>query len=205
MVLVGGAVRRRRRGAAWVLLALAVLAVAVWGGVLALAGLPRTDAEGRGVLFVWQRTSGWWQGVLTLVASTLTMVLAVWLPVVAVRRWVAAPWRALAASVGAVLVLVVGGYLAVSSFVSLALSGAEGTQTLVTGADGRRVLVTRDGFDGDVVQVWQPADRVTWLRDPVATTIDPQAGPCRLTSTGEGTTLLVCGPTAQVLAPAPTR
>ena len=198
-----GAVRSRPRTPR-ALAVLAALCVATWLGVALLSAVPRTDSEGRLVLFVWYRTSGWWQGSLTILASALTLVLAVWLPVVTVRRWVPPRWRALTASVGAVLVLVVGGYLAVLSFLSVALAGAEGTQTLVTGAGGRQVLVTQDGFDGDVVAVWQPAGHLTWVRDPTATTIDPRAGACRLEpSTGGG--LLVCGPTSQPLAPPPAR
>jgi hypothetical protein len=149
-----------------VLVVMAALCVATWLGAALLSAVPRTDAEGRLVLFVWHRTSGWWQGSLTMTASALTLVLAVWLPVVAVRRWVPPRWRALTASVGSVVVIAVGGYLAVLSFLSLALVGAEGSQTLLTGAGGRRVLVTQDGFDGDVVAVY--SDGQTWLCAAVA-------------------------------------
>lgn len=182
---------------------LLVLTAVAWAGAVALANLPTGDADGRALLYVWHRTSGWWQGVLTLAASALTLVLAVWLPVAAVRRWVPARWRALTASVGAVLVLALGGWLAVLSFLSLLGSGAEGTQLLLTGADGRRVLVTRDGFDGDVVGVWQPVGRVTWVRDPgPVTALDPADGPCRL-ETRAATDVVVCGATVQPLAPPP--
>jgi hypothetical protein len=179
-----------------------VLTAAAWAGAVVLANLPTHDADGRALLFVWHRTSGWWQGVLTLVASALTLVLAVWLPVAAVRRWVPAPWRAFTASVGALLVLALGGWLAVLSFLSLAGSGAEGTQLLLTGADGRRVLVTQDGFDGDVVGVWQPVGRVTWVRDPGSAALDPAAGDCRVEPKA-ATDVVVCGATVQPLAPPP--
>jgi hypothetical protein len=195
------AVRSRRR-APRALVALVVLATATWVAVLVLADLPTTDAAGRSVLYFWQRTSGWWQGVLTVAASLLTVALAAWLPVVVVSRWVPRRWRALTASVAAALVLVLAGWLAVLSFLSLALGGAEGTHTVVTGADGRRVLVTRDGFDGDVVAVWQPTGSFTWVREPTATTVDPTSGRCHL-EPSPATALLVCGATSQPLDPPP--
>jgi hypothetical protein len=198
-----GSVRSRPR-APLALVGLAALCVATWLGVALLAAVPRTDSEGRLVLFVWHRTSGWWQGSLTLLAAALTVVLAVCLPVVVVRRWVPRPWRAFTASVGSVLVLAVGGYLAVLSFLSVALVGAEGTQVLLTGAGGRQVLVTQDGFDGDVVAVWQPTGRLSWVRDAAPTTLDPRAGTCHL-EPSPGGALVACGPTSQPLDPPPAR
>jgi hypothetical protein len=54
-----------------------------------------------------------------LVACLAVVVLAVWLPVAAARRWAPARWRAVTASVGSALVLALGGYLAVLSFAAL--------------------------------------------------------------------------------------
>ncbi len=48
------------------------------------------------------------------------VVLSVWLPVAAARRWAPARWRAFTASMGSVIVLALGGWLAVLSFTSLA-------------------------------------------------------------------------------------
>ena len=57
---------------------------------------------------------------VVLVGCVVVVVLSVWLPVVAARRWAPAPWRAFSASVGSVVVLALGGWLAVLSFTSLA-------------------------------------------------------------------------------------
>lgn len=126
------------RGVPWALVTLVLLTAATWLAVLVLADLPPPDAAGRGPLHVRHSTNGWWQALLTLVASLLSVLLAAWLPVVAVRRWVPARWRPLTAALAAVVVLVVAGWLALLSFRSLASTGLEGTRALVTGADGRR-------------------------------------------------------------------
>ena len=55
-----------------------------------------------------------------LVGCLVFVVLSVWVPVVAARRWAPARWRAFTASVGSVVVLVLGGWLAVLSFTALA-------------------------------------------------------------------------------------
>lgn len=57
-----------------------------------------------------------------LVACLLLVVLSVWVPVATARRWVPAPWRPFAASLGAALGLALTGWLAVLSFTSLAAS-----------------------------------------------------------------------------------
>ena len=54
-----------------------------------------------------------------LVGCMVFVVLSVWLPVAAARRWAPARWRAFTASVGSLLVLALGGWLAVVSFTSL--------------------------------------------------------------------------------------
>lgn len=54
-----------------------------------------------------------------LVGCLVFVVLSLWLPVVAARRWAPARWRASTASLGSVLVLAVGGWLAVLSFTAL--------------------------------------------------------------------------------------
>jgi F0F1-type ATP synthase membrane subunit a len=54
-----------------------------------------------------------------LVGCLVFVVLSLWVPVVAARRWAPARWRASTASLGSVLVLAVGGWLAVLSFTAL--------------------------------------------------------------------------------------
>ena len=115
MTLVERDAGKSRSRASWALPALALVTVAAWAGAVVPAGSPGTD--------------GWWQSVLTVGAAALTMVLAVWLPVVVTRRWVAAPWRPATASVLAVLVLGAGAWLAVLSLASLAVSGGDAGPT----------------------------------------------------------------------------
>lgn len=87
---------RARSRAAWALVTLTVLTTVAWAVALALPVPPTHPAR----------------SVLTLAAAAGTLVLAGWLPVAVVRPWVAAPWRASTASVGALLVVVLGGWLA---------------------------------------------------------------------------------------------
>jgi TRAP-type C4-dicarboxylate transport system permease small subunit len=54
-----------------------------------------------------------------LVGCLAVVVLSVWLPVTAARRWVPARWRAVTASAGSALVLAAGVALAVVSFSAL--------------------------------------------------------------------------------------
>lgn len=58
-----------------------------------------------------------------LVACLALVVLSVWVPVAAVRRWVPARWRAAAASVGSALVLALAAWLAVVSLTALSPAG----------------------------------------------------------------------------------
>jgi hypothetical protein len=55
-----------------------------------------------------------------LLGCLVVVVLSVWLPVVAARRWAPARWRAFTASVGSVVVLALGGVLAVQAFRAIA-------------------------------------------------------------------------------------
>jgi hypothetical protein len=57
--------------------------------------------------------------IAVLVGCVVFVVLSVWLPVAAARRWAPARWRAFTASMGSVMVLALGGWLAVLSFPSL--------------------------------------------------------------------------------------
>jgi TRAP-type C4-dicarboxylate transport system permease small subunit len=58
-----------------------------------------------------------------LVACLAAVVLSVWLPVAATRRWVPPRWRALTASVGAAVVLALTVWLTVLSFTTFAPAG----------------------------------------------------------------------------------
>jgi len=54
-----------------------------------------------------------------LAACLALVVLSVWLPVAAARRWAPGPWRAFTASVGVALGLALTAWLAVVSFTAL--------------------------------------------------------------------------------------
>lgn len=60
--------------------------------------------------------------IAVLVGCAVFVVLSVWLPLVVARRWAPARWRAFTASMGSVMVLVLGGWLAVLAFTSLGAS-----------------------------------------------------------------------------------
>ena len=56
-----------------------------------------------------------------LAACLVLVVLSVWVPVAAARRWVPSPWRPFAASVAAAVGLAVTGWLTVQSISALTL------------------------------------------------------------------------------------
>jgi hypothetical protein len=54
-----------------------------------------------------------------LVACLALVLLSVWVPVAAARRWVAAPWRAATASVGSAVVLALAVWLTVQALAAV--------------------------------------------------------------------------------------
>jgi hypothetical protein len=91
-------------------------------------------------------------------------------------------------------------YLLVVCSVVVLLAGAEGTQTLVSAEDGTTVMITQDGFDGDVVNFYDPVHGWEWARRPELGRLDPREGPCTLKILDTSTLILTCGPHSQELA-----
>jgi len=90
-------------------------------------------------------------------------------------------------------------YLAVLAFLVAMLGGLEGSQRVVRGPDGARVMIAL-GYDGDVGGVWRPATSFTYLEEPGVATVDPWSGPCRLDRVTELQMKLTCGSTSQLMS-----
>jgi len=178
-----------------------VVTAASWVTAVWLSRLPRTDDSGRSVLyFYWNHTSNFWFGVVLAAAAALSPVLAAGLLVQIVRHGHGG-WRVLTMVVGWGGWLCGTAYLAVLAFLIVMLGGLEGSQTIVRGSDGSRVMITLayDG-DGDVGGVWRPATSLTYLQEPGVATVDPWSGPCRLDRVMESQLMLTCGSTSQLMS-----
>ena len=69
-----------------------------------------------------------------------------------------------------------------------------GSLTMVHGPGGVTRLVTQDEFDGDVVVVYRPVTRFTYLResgDECGISLDPRRGPCSIDEPTHATTLIL--------------
>ena len=201
----GGANRHRRRRvvarvARWLGVTLLAAAVyASWATILHLTRLPVTDATGRGLLYVWRgRDSDWWRDQLSGLAVVTSLALLGWL------FWRGAqlvhrPWRRVATVIAmtvwsavTAVGLTVGG---------LAMVYVGGTLTTVHGPGGVTRVVTQDEFDGDVVEVYRPIGRSTYLResdnDGNRIALDPRRGPCSITGQPPARELVLsCGDTS---------
>ena len=133
-----------------------VVTAASWVTAVWLSRLPRTDDSGRSVLyFYWNHTSNFWFGVVLAASAVLSPVLAAGLLVQIVWH-VHGGWRVLTMVVGWGGWLCGTAYLAVLAFLIVMLGGLEGSQTIVRGSDGSRVMITL-AYDGDVGGVWRIA------------------------------------------------
>ena len=176
-----------------------VVTAASWVTAMWLSRLPRTDDSGRSVLyFYWNHTSNFWFGVVLAAAAALSPVLAAGLLVQIVRHGHGG-WRVLTMVVGWGGWLCGTAYLAVLAFLIVMLGGLEGSQTIVRGSDGSRVMITL-AYDGDVGGVWRPATSLTYLQEPGVATVDPWSGPCRLDRVMESQLKLTCGSTSQLMS-----
>ena len=177
---------------------LAAVACASWVTVLHLVRLPVTDSTGRGLLYVWRgHDSDWWRGRGIGVALVTSFALLGWLFWLGVRL-VRKPWRR-AVSVIAVVVWLAGAAVGVGVG-GLAMIYVGGTLTTVHGPGGVIRIVTQDEFDGDVVEVYRPVGRFTYLReseDASGVSLDPRRGPCSITEQPPvGDLVLSCGDTS---------
>ena len=195
--------RQRRfvaRAARWLGMTLmAAIAGASWATVHHLARLPVTDSTGRSLLYVWRgHDSDWWQGQplgLALVTSSALLGGLFWRGTQLVHK----RWRSVATVIamtvwltGTALGLTVGG---------LAMIYVGGTLTTAHGPGGTTRVVTQDEFDGDIVEVYRPIGRFTYLResedDGSGIALDPRRGPCSITEQRPaGELVLSCGDTS---------
>ena len=198
----GGRDRRRQRRlvakvARW--LGMTLPAGASWVTVHHLARLPVTDSTGRSLLYVWRgHDSDWWQGQplgLALVTSSALLGWLFWRG----ARLVHERWRRVATVIAMTVWLTV---TAVGLVVGgLAMVYVGGTLTTVHGPGGVTRVVTQDGFDGDVVEVYRPVGRFTYVLesedDGSGIALDPRRGPCSITGQPPARELVLsCGDTS---------
>ena len=114
-------------------------------------------------------------------------------------QYVNGGWRVLTMVVGWGGWLCGTAYLAVLAFLVMVLGGLEGSQMIVRGSDGSRVLIAL-AHDGDVGGVWLPASSFAYLEEPGVATVDPWSGPCRLDRVLESQLKLTCGATSELIS-----
>ena len=155
---------------------LVVVTAASWVSVVWLSTLPSTDDSGRMVLYYyWHHTSGFWS------TAVLSLMLAAGL-IFQIVRHVHGRWRVMTMVVGGGAWLYGAAHVAALVIFMVLLIGVEGTQTIARGSDGTMVMITQDGFDGDIVDVWRPSTSVIYLREPGLATVDPRSGRAVLTA-----------------------
>ncbi|MFT4109990.1 hypothetical protein [Propionicimonas sp.] len=177
------------------LVALGVATLVAAGGWLVfwwLQGLRRADVE----YIVAGHTSYWW-AVLALFAAAAATLVGVWLLVSVILAEIARPLlRAPVRVLGALVWTAGAAFLAIVCYIGLLGVGIEGNQTFLTAEDGTTLMITQDGFDGDMVDFYDPGPGWTWLRRHGIARVDPHDGPCTLTTT-VSTLTVACGSTTQ--------
>ena len=182
-----------------VMVLFAVMVAASWVTFVWLSQLPFTDGSHRTVLYYyWRHTSLWWSAVVLAAAGVLSLILVAGL-LVQFLRHVHGRWRIVTMALGAGTWLCGAACLAVLGFVTVLAAGFEGTQTIARASDGTIVMVTQDGFDGDIVGIWHQATSVTFVKDLHLSTVDPRSGPCRLDRETQSQMRLTCGSTSQLI------
>ncbi|NHA68561.1 hypothetical protein [Phycicoccus flavus] len=195
-----GTARPDGRRSEWALASAAALTVVPWTVFGLLGRLPRRDDRGRRVTQVVLLDTQVWRAWSLVAGAVLLAVLLLLLLLVLARR-ARGGARVVTAAVGGTLWLGVAALLAVVAF--FGLLGTGGRSEVVTGADGRRVMLTADSVDGDVTAVYQPSGRVTWVAEPAGPEVDRWQHPCTLVSRPDLTGTVRCGSTAQEIGPPP--
>lgn len=179
------------------LVALTVATVLAAGGWLATCWLARID-QLPGVIIVAAHTSLWWAVWCLLLTSAVSLVAAGLLISVAMTPIRKPLLRAAVGVIGS-LAWAVGAFaLLVICWFSLFCLGLEGSQTFVTADDGTAVMITQDGFDGDMVDFYDPGPGRWWIRRDDTARIDPRDGHCTLTTTS-ATLTVTCGHRRQTI------
>lgn len=197
---------RRREG--WGIFLTAMAALAFWWGTVVWAA-PAVDAAGRRLLFFFlgvpeESITGWIQ-VISVIGGAIGLLLLVPALIRRIRqRWLRRTFGWVAGA-GATLAVP---YLALV-FV-FALLSAIGISDYVRfeAADGRSVLVSQDGFDGDVVEIYTEYDDFHYLENRRANEISgfPRVKnrDCQLAAK-EARLLLTCDADTVAIDPGPSR
>lgn len=151
------------RREAWGAALIAVGVLAFWWAT-AIWAVPAQDSAGRQVVFFYQGVSGsaitGWIQLVSLLGSAVGSIMLASALIGRIRR------RRLRRSVGwaacAVAILAAPYLAVVVLFAYLAAMGI-GDDVELTAATGQSVLVTQDGFDGDVVVIYTKYDRLHYV------------------------------------------
>lgn len=184
---------------------LAGSALAYWTGYTTLTGR-NVDASGRHMIFHFfglsrEMISG---GVviLSLAAGAVGLVLLARGLIGRIRTaWIrqAAGWTTAAAGLLALPAP------AMMAFIVLSSVGLAGDQVRVEADDGRSVVLTQDGFDGDRVDVYTRQGPFTYVRtgpaDGLSSFPRVKDRDCALDSADEGSLLLTCGTETVAISP----
>lgn len=187
---------RQLRARILTLAVVAAICAAAWLAFVWLDGILRVSE----VYIVAGQTGVRW-AVLCFITATATVATLVSAGLLISLILTVLRWPVLRAVIGVLMVLawVAGAlYLAVCCYFGLLAVGIEGTQTFVTAANGTTLMVTQDGFDGDMVDFYEPGPGWSWIRRHEMGTVDPRSGPCTLTTT-DSTLTITCGPHRQTI------
>jgi hypothetical protein len=171
-----------------------LLTASLWVAFWSLFHLPHRDAEGTQVLYLIGPFPSWRWGTLCFVAASVaSLVCGAQVIVLAFRRSTTRAARVLISALGTVVWSAAACYLGVVCFVLFLADGFAGEQWVVTAQDGTRLMITQDGFDGDVVDFYAHRQGWEWARRPESAKVDPRQGPCTLVVKNETTLTVTCG------------
>lgn len=172
-----------------------------WTAVAYTSHLPRTDALGGGILYMWWRLSGNdWLGVALMSASGSSLALLTWLLRFAVDKIVSAGWWALATGTASLVWLAGAAVASVIALLGFFTYGA-GNETLVEGPHGVRRVLTQS-FLSDSVDVYRPMSSHLYVFEPGTDNglrHRLEEGRCTISEDQPPRLVLHCGDTATTL------
>ena len=172
-----------------------------WAAVAYTSHLPRTDALGQGVLYLWLRLSGNdWLGVALLSASASSLALLTWLLRLAVGSIRSDGWWALAMATAALVWLVGAAVAAVIALLGF-FTYAAGNEMLVHGPHGVRRVLTQ-GMLSDSVDVYRPVSSHLYVFESGVDNglrLRLELGRCTISEDQPSRLVLHCGDTATTL------
>lgn len=180
------------------LAALLLLAGASWAALWWLLTLPGVDADRNRLLHLLGPLMSWeWVVWVAIVASIASLACGAWVVILALRHSTRRAVRVLIGAVGTGLWSVAAYFLGLLCFCLLLAAGFAGEWGVLTADDGTRLMVTQDGFDGDVVDFYAHRQGWEWVMRPEDVTVDPREGPCTLVVKDRTTLTVTCGSTSQ--------